>query len=564
MGMGGGNGQEWVPTANQTKGNVLRAISVINGITSNITSSTFWVGVDRVKQYKNLPIVSLITDPDNLFNFENGIYILGKTYEDSQRGGGGMMGGFFTQGNYNQKGKAAEKRTTIEYVPGDGKIVELNQDVGVKLKGRSTRAQYQKSFNLNARNEYGKKNIKYELIPGNVRGDKQGPVTKYKSFNLRNAGNDSDSARMRDVVIQDLIKNDYFETQQNCYCIVFVDGEYWGIYEIYEEYNDNYIANNYDIDNENVVMVKENNIDEGTQADYQLFANLINTVCKNDMADETKYSQAEKLIDTRAYALYTAFAVYIDVQDGYYRGGNNAMWRVREIDPNVPKADGKWRMMAYDHEISTGLFSMGGMMGGGGYTTSVISQFASSTSVNPRLTNALLRSPEFRNMFITYSCDMVNINYSKDNVTKKINEIEELLTPLVTEHVLRNGPSNQVADPIRSFQQNVETFRSYMVGRAGAYMQTIQRDFSLTAPVTVSVTVDDFSKGTFIVNDYNELNKAYTGQYFKESVVFITAKPKEGKYVKSWGLKNCKLASKEPNRIGFYPNTGCTLTISYE
>jgi len=206
MGMGGGNGQEWVPTANQTKGNVLRAISVINGITSNITSSTFWVGVDRVKQYKNLPIVSLITDPDNLFNFENGIYILGKTYEDSQRGGGGMMGGFFTQGNYNQKGKAAEKRTTIEYVPGDGKIVELNQDVGVKLKGRSTRAQYQKSFNLNARNEYGKKNIKYELIPGNVRGDKQGPVTKYKSFNLRNAGNDSDSARMRDVVIQDLIK----------------------------------------------------------------------------------------------------------------------------------------------------------------------------------------------------------------------------------------------------------------------------------------------------------------------------------------------------------------------
>jgi len=555
-GFGGGNGAEWVPSVLVTKGNVIRAVAVNNGVATNITSSTFFVGVDRVKQYKNLPIVSLITDPDNLFDYDTGIYVLGKGYDDASRNGGMM---FFAQGNFNQKGRESEKRTTLEYIPGDSNIVDLNQDVGIKMKGRSTRAQYQKSFNVNARNEYGKKNIKYELIPGNVRGDKQGPVTKYKSFNLRNAGNDSDSAKMRDVVIQDLIQNDYFETQQNCYCVVFIDGEYWGIYEIYEEYNDNYIANNYDIDKDNVVTVKENNIDDGVEGDYELFANLLNYVCKNDMSEEEKYREAEKLIDTRAYALYCAFAVYIDVQDGYYRGGNNAMWRVREPVPDVPKADGKWRMMAYDHEFSTGLFSMGS-----NFRTSVISSFATSRSTNPRLTSALLRSDEFRNMFINYLCDVRNINYSDVNVTNKINEIEEFLIPFVTEHIERNGPSTQVADPINSYKKEVDNFRTYMVNRFSVFIDLIQSDFNLSAPVEVTVSVSDASKGSFIVNEFNEIKESFSGLYFKENVLFITAKPKEGVYVKSWGLKNCKLASKEPNKIGFYPNTGCTLTINYE
>jgi len=71
-----------------------------------------------------------------------------------------------------------------------------------------------------------------------------------------------------------------------------------------------------------------------------------------------------------------------------------------------------------------------------------------------------------------------------------------------------------------------------MVNRAGVFISTVQRDFSLSAPVEVSVTVNDFSNGSFIVNEFNELNEAYTGKYFRENILFITAKPNEGKSVK--------------------------------
>jgi len=321
----GGSGEEWLPHGQVTKGNIVRAITVdANGLVSNITSSSYFVGLDKNKLYQDLPIVSVITDPDSLFNYEDGIYILGKQYDDAMANSdGGFM--FFAQGNFNAKGKESERPATIQYIPGDDTEVAFTQDVGIKLKGRSTRAQYQKSFNVNARSKYGKKSMKYQLIPGNMRADGTGPVEKYKSFNLRNAGNDSESAKMRDVILQGLIKNPYFETQQNTYAIVFIDGEYWGIYEIYEEYNDNYIANNYDIEDENVITVKEGAIDCGTEEDIEYFNDLINFVCKNDMAVEENYLEASKKLDMTAYALYCAFNVYVDVQDGYYRGGNNAM-----------------------------------------------------------------------------------------------------------------------------------------------------------------------------------------------------------------------------------------------
>jgi len=561
---GGGSTEEWLPHGQVNKGNIVRAISVSPaGEISNITSSSYFVGLDKNKLYQDLPIVSVITDPGCLFDYETGIYILGKQYDDAMaEGNGGFM--FFAQGNFNTKGKEAERPATIQYIPGDSNEVALTQDVGIKLKGRSTRAQYQKSFNVNARNKYGKKNIKYPLIPGNVRADGTGPVEKYKSFNLRNAGNDSESAKMRDVIIQGLIKNPYFETQQNTYAIVFIDGEYWGIYEIYEEYNDNYIANNYDIEDENVITVKEGAIDEGNEEDIEYFNDLINFVVKNDMAIEENYQEATKKLDMTAYALYCAFNVYVDVQDGYYRGGNNAMWRVREPVEGVPKADGRWRPMAYDTEFSTGMFNMVT-----GYNKSVLSEISNpnnrlAKNTNPRLTNALLRSDEWRNMFINYLCDVANINYSKDKVLKYINDTEDLLLPLVEEHIQRNGPEAQLADPIASFKNEVDVFRTYMVNRNEVFISLIQADFHLSDPVKVTVSVNDYDLGGFAVNDYNEFEEDYTGEYFKENILYITAKPKDGKSVKSWGLKHCKLAAKKPNTIGFYPNEGCTLTINYE
>lgn len=117
------------------------------------------------------------------------------------------------------------------------------------MKGASTRTYLQKSMRLIARAEYGTKSIKADLIPDNMKSDDSGPITSYKSFVLRNGGNDNGFSKMRDPVLQSLVADRAFDTQASAPCVVFVDGEYWGLYAITEDYSDKYIEANYGIDN---------------------------------------------------------------------------------------------------------------------------------------------------------------------------------------------------------------------------------------------------------------------------------------------------------------------------
>ncbi|ORX78306.1 hypothetical protein BCR32DRAFT_301816 [Anaeromyces robustus] len=543
------SGKHFIPSIKVNKGNVIRAVAKLSN--------------DELTNVVN-----------NLFDYENGIYVLGKDYDDWIKVDPSRVNTpyYSTTENFNRKGRKYEKPATIEYFPSNKTEVTFSQDVGIRLKGRASRTYYQKSFRFVAREEYGgKKNIKYEIIPGNLRSDGKGPVNKYKSFSLRNAGNDSEYAKMRDIVLQELIKNDYFETQQTDFAIAFVDGEYWGIYDVYEEYNDNYIANNYDIDNNNVIVVKSGfptTIESGEEEDMQYYKNITNFILNNDLSIQSNYDKVSNQWDVIGYAWYAAFYVYTDVIDGYYyQDGNWAMWRVREPDSSVPKADGKWRMMMYDTEYSTGMYNEAL-----DFTRDVLKDIVNPKttnrkimgSTNAKITRSLLNNKEFKNRFINALCDMKNVHFEINRVQNLIDEKENLLLPMIEEHILRNGPIGDLDDPIGKFKEKVNNFRNYMKERYGLFMEMIQKDFGFESALDVTITANDFSKGSFIVNEMNEFNKSYTGEYFKENILYITAKPNEGCKLKSWVVKNCKCISHNPNTIGIYPiKKGCIVTANF-
>ena len=115
------------------KANIIRAVAVdAQGRVSDIVSKTYFVGKTNAGYYPKMKVVSLVTDPKNLFDYDTGIYVLGKHYDEDNGsttdpgnnpfpgfpgwgGGFGGMGGFgFKQpweyeANYTQKGKAWER-----------------------------------------------------------------------------------------------------------------------------------------------------------------------------------------------------------------------------------------------------------------------------------------------------------------------------------------------------------------------------------------------------------------------------------------------------------------------
>ena len=164
---------------------------------------------------------------------------------------------------------------------------------------------------------------------------------------------------MRDPVLQSLVADRAFDTQASAPCVVFVDGEYWGLYAITEDYSDKYIETNYGIDNKNVVIVKCGRIDEGTAEDITLYEDMYNFITQNDMTDEKNYAKAQEMLDIPGFIDFCAVQLYIDNNDSIFDDNNWSMWRTREADKATEWSDGKWRILLYDTEFSTGVYSGG-------------------------------------------------------------------------------------------------------------------------------------------------------------------------------------------------------------
>ena len=237
MRIGGTNSaEEYTPTADFPSAHVVRAVAITpKGEKSAVVSATYFVGYDRKALYGDTAIVCLVTDKDNLFDYEDGIYVLGKIYDQWAPQQTEAFEDWEAQGNFTQHGKEWERPVSVSILASDG--TAFTQDMGMRIKGGASRGYHQKSIRLIAREEYGDKNVNFAVFPDNVREADGGIVDKYKSFTLRSGANDLLFSKIRDPFITNLAEGLRFETAANMPVIAFINGEYWGVYTLNEEYN---------------------------------------------------------------------------------------------------------------------------------------------------------------------------------------------------------------------------------------------------------------------------------------------------------------------------------------
>src|SRR5690606_11129066 len=104
----------WVPPSGPVQlATIVRARSYNAGEWGPTITATYFVtesGLDRF----NVAVVSLVTPKENLFDYETGIYVLGKVYDDYKRANPGAEDGLATPANYTQRGGEWEKPTHME------------------------------------------------------------------------------------------------------------------------------------------------------------------------------------------------------------------------------------------------------------------------------------------------------------------------------------------------------------------------------------------------------------------------------------------------------------------
>ncbi len=429
---------------------------------SQIYSQTYFIESDVMEHY-SMPLISLITPPKGLFDDSIGIYVPGIDARPNDS----------WTGNFFKRGIEWEKPVHIEYFETDGNV-GFYQNAGLRIHGNYSRRLPQKSLRLCARRKYGNKYFKYQLLP-------QKNVSEYRRFILRSPFSDYKGAFI-DAFIHNVMRDLDIEVQDYRPVIVFINGEYWGIHNLRDFIDENYLSALYKgIDKDKINILYNNSgfadgrklyidqlinyininilhykkgIIEGTNFYYN---QLIYYIKSHDLSVQDNYEYVKMKIDMNNYIEYMLIEMFCGNND--WPGHNIRYWQ--------PDNNGKWRWILNDldrgfQHSKLNMFPFATAMDGPGHPNPPWSTL---------LFRKLLENAEFKKEFVCIGVKLLKTTFSEDSMMNKIYEFEQLYEPEMEEYIARwNFPRETVQDwkvgmgSIRDFAQNRPTyFKKHMM-----------------------------------------------------------------------------------------------------
>ncbi len=333
-----------VPDYKVDKATIVRAVACDElGNYSEVKTVSFFIGFSDKDGYDGMKILSVVTDPDNLFDYEKGIYVTGKAYDeyvDKYRGSGEYywreeFWGFW-YANYRNRGMKWERKAECQFFDETGEL-ELSQKCGIRIHGGISRGYNPKSLNIYARKEYD----------GNKTFQKDFFGTGYypSAVTLFQGGNDV-RTKAKDYMVSTAVKDLNVATMSYEPYVLFLNGEYWGVYWLNEKYNADYFSYYYNVDKNNVIMIKSGAIEAGEEDDLKYYTKMYEFCSKSDVTKEENYRKVCELIDIDSYIDYYAIMCYIG-RRGDWPWLNYGLWRVEKKE-NSLYGDGRWRWVIFD------------------------------------------------------------------------------------------------------------------------------------------------------------------------------------------------------------------------
>lgn len=466
-----------------------------DGNFSRTRSASYFVGYEEKKEYNGVNIISVVTDPDNLFDYEKGIYV--------------FPYGLRALGNWTMEGIEWERGAAVQLFKPE-KNIFLDQDCGIRIQGGMSRGRLPKSFNLYAREQYSGTGRFYADLFGT---DYMAEVVTLF------AGGEDVMSKCRDMLVSGLTEGRNFAVMHYEPCAMFLNGEYWGFYWLTEKYDDIYFDHYYGVDDDNVVMIKATELAEGTEEDYRLYTGMIDYMSNTDFSIEENYNSACELIDMQSCIDYYAVEIYIG-HNSDWPDYNEGLWRARRPGEGEYE-DGRWRWILYD--VNSALSP-----GGSAYDT------LSHAGKFSAMFRNLCRNETFKRQFVITLMDLSNTIFSKENVDPVIAEcIQEMDKPMSV-HLKRFFSF----DDNSRYLQEIAHIQRFFDERKPYVEQYVKEDLGLSGTaVPVTVEINDPAAGSIQVNTIRltfENSSCWQGTYFTDYPVSLTAVPNAGYRFGGW------------------------------
>ena len=380
------------------------------------------------------PVISVVTDPVNLYDDSLGIYVKGV----NGRTGNGQT----TPCNWNMDW---DRPVNFEYITEDGQMV-VNQEVDMAMCGGWSRAWSPHSFKLKATKIYeGRNSMDYAFF-----GDKQ--FLKHKTLQIRNGGNDTGS-RIKDAALQEIVRTSGIDIDYQAYqpVVHFINGEYKGMLNMREPNNKHFAYANYGFDDEEIDQFEMSPDSgycqkEGTKESFLEWYNL-----SANASDPLVYEQICDMVDIDEYVNYMAVEFYLGATD----------WPQNNVKGFKPHYEGgKFRFVLFDLDGTFGTTDPFNVFAGKQtYTFDLIydtnSRFTEEIEFVTIFLN-MLKNETFRKKFIDTYCLVAGSVFTPERCSEIISTMaERTYSTLQQEGQNPYSTANSVTSSLSNRQQTM-------------------------------------------------------------------------------------------------------------
>ena len=490
---------------------------------SRILTSTY-----LINQPKFLPVVSLVTDPDNFFDDKIGIYVTGTN---------GRPGDCDqTVRNVNQDW---ERPVNVEFYETSGEQ-RLNQGAGVRIFGGCSRTRYpQKSLAIYARDIYGKGSFDYRFFSGKN-------ITSFDTFILRSSSDDQVSTMFRDGLAHTVL-SEGMDADIQAYrpAVVFLNGKYWGIHNIREKVNEHYFKGNFNVPDNNLNILERDpynsaNTVFGSAISYN---NMMNYIKSHSMANENYYSFVKTQMDVDNFINYMIGHIYLGEHD--WPGNNIRFWKT-----NTGKYS-KWRWVNYDMDQS--------FQNTNDDNISIATEPNGPGWPNPPWSTLLLRSlllnPNFKNEFVQRYAFFLSTIFKSQNLIATINRLKNVIAPEIPRHITKwggrvdpdnhEGWTNPTFNSVSQWEANVQGMRDFAIQRPPIAILHLVKKFGLTGTNRITVSKNISGAGKLKLTGRNVPDTEFTGSFFKNIPFSVEAVPTFGYRFLYWKTGNLKISNQK-------------------
>ena len=472
--------------------------------------------------------------------------------------------GLFANNNSKEDKKTHDWRrpVNVEFFPIEGEPSAINQPGETRIQGGQSRSNDLKSmvFYANKRFDADKKRFSYEFFP-----DQKPGVTEFKSFSLRDGGNDFGDMYFRDLILQRTMgPNVDLDWQAGHSAVLYINGEYMGMLNIRERSNEDNIYSNYDgledVDEIEIAHEKENNKDmfieelkEGDDEFYQAFKNFYSE------KGHTK-AEYEEWMDVSEYLNIMVMNLFYGNID--FPGNNIVFWRPNDDAKDCPLPK-RWRFIVKDTDFGLGLYNRSS-----DYNTIDLlynpSKYPNDnwafTEPATRLVKNMLEDPDIFKMFIDKSCVYMGDFMNAEGTGATMDAIlDEALEEFVAHRDKYNpGWGGWGNDNRQDILNKFDNAKKWLAGyeeagwggwwgggqtvihlpRTDYFLQYLSAQFKLgdAIPVKINKGVTDIPV-PILINDIQLSKGVFDGKLFVNRQITLQGSPTEDMEVTGWDVE---------------------------